>query len=396
MVKQSNEEIIESGVVHFTIGSDFGVLLMNIAQEHLLYSLDPEKAVRTIAESLRGCPEDLALQILKGDMVLPVDEDTQEVICVPREARIHDMFPVLKIEDWFTRQAAEILKHGNDLRDNLADLRKRASYKTIYKSYDYSTIMQFVAGNDDIILDELRDLEEVSVIEMLFKATQLFIDKSMKTIRVIDWLRKSYPQEFLYVDSDDYRLTLGIVMNEFKKLAAGDVVKMVEDQSVVNYIEAVRENDAVLKAGIEPVDIMDNYSAGWLDREGNYYGLNGEIANMLHQEIEDALQKKGIVPEKDDKGFDINGASWLEQQGWVKIHDNNINYGGCLNHKLPTKVKDLHMNKKQKQIVYNYIQKCHGGIMRLGWRMTKVSAARFEMTPDDMLSKEYFSFDDNA
>ena len=393
MAKQSNEEIIESGVVHFTIGSDLGVILMNIAQEHLLYSLDPEKAVRTIAESLIGCPEDLALQILKGDMVLPVDEDTQEVICVPREANIHTMFPVLEIEKWSDRQVAEIEKQGNDLRDSLADLKNRAAYKTIYKSYDFSTIMQFVAGNDDIILDELRDMEEVSIIEMLFKATQLYIGKSMKTIKVLHWLRKTYPQEFLHAESDDYRLTLGMVMGEFKKLAAGNVVKMVEDQSVSNYIEAVKENNAIVEAGIEPVDIMDNYSAGWLDREGKYYALNGEIANMLHQEIEDALQKKGIIPMKDNKGFDLNGAAWLEQQGWVKIHTDNINYGGCINHKLSGKIKNIDMNDKQKQIIYNYIQRCHNGIMRLGWRMTKVSAARFEMMPVDMLNKDYFSFD---
>jgi len=384
---------MEKETVNFRIGDGFGVTLMNIAQEHLLYSLDPEKAFDTIAKSLVGCPEDLALQILKGDMVLPVDEDTQEVICVPREAGLHDMFPVLEIEKWCDRQSEEILKHGNDLRDNLADLKNRAAYKTIYKSYDFSTIMQFVAGNDDIILDELRDMEEVSIIEMLFKAVQLYIEKSMKTEWVIHWLRKTYPQEFLHAEDDSYRLTLSMVMSEFKGLAAGEVGKLVEDQSVSNYIEAIKENDAIVEAGIEPVDIMDKYSAGWLDREGNYYALNGEIANMLHQEIEDALQKKGVIPEKDDKGFAINGASWLEQQGWVKIHTDNINYGGCLNHKLPTKVKDIHMTKKQKEIVYNYIQRCHSGIMRLGWKMTRTSAARFEMMPDDMLSKDYFSFD---
>ena len=118
---------MEEQMVNFRIGEDLGIILMNIAQEHLLYSLDPEKAVRTIAESLIGCPTDTALLILQGALVLPVDEDTQEVICVPREAGVHDMFPVLEIEKWSDRQVAEIEKHGNDLRDSLAELKNRAA-----------------------------------------------------------------------------------------------------------------------------------------------------------------------------------------------------------------------------------------------------------------------------
>ena len=385
---------MKSGTVNFTIGEDFGVLLMNIAQEHLLYNYNPQKALETITGSLRGCPEDLGLQILKGDMVLPVDEDTQEVICVPRE-EFHTMFPKLELEDWCDKQSKDIEKHALELRDALSRLKIRAPYERIHKTYDYATIMQFVAGNDAVILDELRDLEEVSKIELLFTVTRRFIDNAMKTFKVIDWMRKSYPQEFLHADPDDYRLHVQVVMQEFKKLINGEIT-VVEDQSVANYMAAIRENDEIIKAGIEPVDIMDNYTAGWLDQDGNYYALNGEIANMLHQEISKALQDKKLIPKYENNNSDhglINPDAWLEQQGWVKIHDNNINYGGCLNHKLSGYVRDIGMNDIQKKIIYKYIQLCHGGMMRLGWRMTKTSASRFEMIDTEMLNKDYFNFD---
>lgn len=45
---------MKKGTVHFTLGDDAGKLLMQIAQEALLYELDPEKAIKVITTSLMG------------------------------------------------------------------------------------------------------------------------------------------------------------------------------------------------------------------------------------------------------------------------------------------------------------------------------------------------------
>ena len=81
--------------VHFTVGEDLGLCLMEIAQEHLTERNDPVKALKTITESLAGCSTDVAVQILIGNLVLPVDVETQQVICQPRIAGEHDRFPRL-------------------------------------------------------------------------------------------------------------------------------------------------------------------------------------------------------------------------------------------------------------------------------------------------------------
>ena len=91
--------------VNFKIGDGFGITLMNIAQEHLLYSHDPQKAMDTITKSLVGCPDDIALKILIGEMVLPVDEESQQVICVPREDFHDTIFPKIDLKDWLWRQS---------------------------------------------------------------------------------------------------------------------------------------------------------------------------------------------------------------------------------------------------------------------------------------------------
>ena len=53
----------EINQVHFTLGDNAGILLMQIAQEALLCELDPEKAVKVITTSLMGCPNNIALKI---------------------------------------------------------------------------------------------------------------------------------------------------------------------------------------------------------------------------------------------------------------------------------------------------------------------------------------------
>lgn len=45
---------MKKGTVHFTLSDDAGKLLMQIAQEALLYELDPEKAIKVITTSLMG------------------------------------------------------------------------------------------------------------------------------------------------------------------------------------------------------------------------------------------------------------------------------------------------------------------------------------------------------
>ena len=178
------------------------------------------------------------------------------------------------------------------------------------------------------------------------------------------------------------------VMSEMQKVMNLNFRFEPEDDEVKKYLNSVMEIDVILSKGIQPVDIMDNYSAGWLSPEGEYYALNGEIANMLHNQIADSLVEAGIIPE-DEASPD----AWLEQQGWVKIHDNNINYGGCLNHHIG--LENVHINEKQVLIIANYIKECHNSIMRLGWKLQRVTPTIFvALFRSDLqaLNRNYFEF----
>jgi hypothetical protein len=163
------------------------------------------------------------------------------------------------------------------------------------------------------------------------------------------------------------------------------------EDNVREFVEAAQEIDRVLSAGIKPVDIMENWSAGWLAPNGDYYALNGEIANMLHNQIATALYEAGKIPENEENESNPDG--WLEENGWVKIHDSNVQFSGCLNVRLGKRSVDLTPIQIKK--IYEYGALCHGGIIKAGWRMEQVSAVRFrDMAETDLegLYKKYFEF----
>lgn len=386
--------------LHFRVGEDAGILLMNIAQEHLLYANDVDKAIKTITDSLSGCSMDLVLKLLVGDYIIQVDVEEQNFIVTKRDDSIHTIFPKIDVFDWCRKKSIEIAKNGNDLIRAIDEKVWKIRNRGLYKTYSYKQIFDFIAGNDKAILDDLRETEEVSELILLIKVCKDYIDKSLKIRKVIDWLEKTYPEKFEKLDMDmadiwDSSHTLTTLIRKFQSMLKCDwdnfsMSNM--DTELENYIVSAKEIDDVISNGIEPVDIMDNYSAGWLSPIGEYYALNGEIANMLHNQIADALQEKGVIPMYGENERDINPDAWLEQNGWVKIHDNEVHFAGCLNKRLGKENVDL--TNVQIKMIYEYIALKHNSIMKLGWILEPVSAARFQMMAENLpyLYEKYFEF----
>jgi hypothetical protein len=391
-------------IVHFRVGEDFGLRLMEIAMEHLTERNNPVQALKTITESLHGCSTELALQILKGDLVLPVDVESQQVICQTRIKGIHDHFPKVDPCYWISRRKEDIEKHGENLIAGFKELQKqiRINKKYVTLSLSYEEILKFVSGKDVDLLDTLRENSyEVDGIVSLFETAKKYIEFSMSITATMDWMLKSF-NEFsdskLYVEyngmkGDASQMLTDVMMVLKETLNFEFDLNQIDDvNDVQKYIDSDREIDAVIQKGIEPVDIMENWSAGWLSPEGDYYGLNGEIANMLHIQIADALVEKGMIPEEDDKGFKINPDAWLEQQGWVKVHGNNIQFAGCLNKQMGKKNVDL--TDVQIKNIYEYCVMCHNGLIKLGWKLDLISAIRFKDLAENLedMYEKYFKF----
>jgi len=384
----------DTQTVHFTIGEDMGRTLMQIAHEHFIYGNDFDKAMRTL-DLGEGCDEQMQIELLTGTKIILVDVDTQQFIVADRQdyPELDNIYPKINIIEYAEKIQNEINDRCADLKEGLNNLIRKFDGKH-YMSFNFSSeaVMLYIYGNDAELIDELHDDYELNQWQLLIKLAYEFIGTSIKKAEMIRKFARYL--DGVNVDIDTHKLTE--IQTALQKIACLDFEPMnldtQTDMNVQNYLDATKEIDEIIKAGIEPVDIMDNYSAGWLSPEGEYYALNGEIANMLHIQIGQALQEKGIVPENDERGDKQNPDAWLEQQGWVKIHTDNIQFAGCLNSKLSGDIPNVHMTAKQKEIIYKYIQICHGGILRAGWKLEKVSAARFNMTDDLMLARNYFSY----
>ncbi|MDD5013590.1 MAG: hypothetical protein PHW73_00625 [Atribacterota bacterium] len=382
---------METKTVNFRIGADMGILLMQIAQEHLIYNYNPKKAVETITESLHGCPVELALKIIKGDVILVVDEEEQNIITVDRDDSIHTIFPKLDLTNWISKESSDIYTAGRELIKTMNDALYTMKYNHVYVTFEYSSVIDYVCGNDRGLLDELDRIEEISRVALLIKVTKQLIEKSMKIQSVIDFIKFAYPETFTEDCQRKYDNLVDTLMRTTEKLSEITHLDFkqieMEQAGVDSYIKAAIEIDNTLSHEIQPVNIMDNWSAGWLSPDAEYYALNGEIVNYLHNQIANALQKKGVIP-SDAENPDV----WLEQHGWVKIHKENINFAGCLNYQLQK--TNIDMTPVQIKAIYEYGALCCGGKLRMGWRGEIISAAMFQMLAENLesLYKKYFEF----
>lgn len=388
--------------VHFTLGENAGRLLVDIAREHLLYSYNPQKALETITSSLNGCPKDIALNIIIGKLILLVDEDRVTFNCVNFNPEIHkEIFERLDVEGWAERKLLDMKKVSKEWSKAIKELEK-----SIIKSdgefeftvkYD-ALLKYFYDGTADNLINTDED-DTISLMCGCVKGIRNFIEECFKTLNVIDWMHKSYPGEI-----PDGFITLPLevknLSNELFELIMGvsDIERLIRrnsiaDKMLTSYLNDEQNIRDTISEGIRPVDILQGWSAGWLSPDGEYYALNGGIANMLHNQIADALVEAKIIPISERENGELidirrNPDEWLESHGWVKIHGDWILYDGWNRACFPGHTA-IPMTEKQKETIYKYGQVCCNGILKLGFMQERISAARFEMTEIPML-KKYF------
>jgi len=385
-------------VLHMRLGETFGILLAQVAQEHIMYNYDVKKGVETITEGLHGIPLDMALKVIKGEYVIEVCEGGEEVNVNTERNESHKDYPIFNVAEWSVKKCKEIFDNGEEMKDILDLVSRKFRYRsTVYIHIPVSNLKSLFSGNLDG--DEaLKLLFENEIISRAYEGAMLakkYIETSFKLFTTIKDLSKIYHNQLTDVEKNDIEYELGeaLLMIDSVKKIVSDMVNCDFEEArataeLTNYLNATREIDRTLEEGIKPVDIMDNYSAGWLSPEGLYYALNGEIANMLHNQIADALQEIGIIPEEAG-----SPDAWLEQQGWVKIHGNNVHFAGNLNNKIG--LPNVQMTDKQIQLIFDYIQNCHQSEIKLGWRLTRLSAGMFFAVSRDRIAmnKQYFDFD---
>jgi hypothetical protein len=186
---------MKKGTVHFTLGDDAGKLLMQIAQEALLYELDPEKAIKVITTSLMGCPDNIALKILKGDMVCVVMDDKQTIDIATYDRFLHKDFPRPNLSSWYERNHKEI---GDTAREYYRALEQIARFvqkqKLEIPIKDVVAVVLSATMKDwETFRGKLSHMEDVERIVLVVNQCTKFLDRAAKLYRVFDFIDAVYP-----------------------------------------------------------------------------------------------------------------------------------------------------------------------------------------------------------
>lgn len=370
---------------NFTLRNDTGQLLTDIARKKITHNLAPNEGLAIIQESLVGCSKDIALDIIKGKLVLETAEDNVSFNTVQYHPDMKEQHPPFDIEGWVEGMLLYIKEDAKEWYQEIMEM-KHTTIKnkgTFDISINYQRLVNyFFTGETDNLLD-VYDNEDVYHIRYVVTGIRNFLEECHKKMDVIKWLANAYPE-----DIPDGFLTIPCEVKKLKIMLANITLKDAEieecinsnicvDNMITRFIENEKSIDKVISKGIQPVEITDKYSAGWLAPNGDFYGLNGDTANRLHNQLADALYEKRIVPKKDTDGdtYDRNPDGWLCKHGWIRIHGDHLLYDGYIqsNYKIPmVKITDA-----QKKQILRYGTHCYGGYLRFGLKQTKYPVSVF-------------------
>lgn len=371
-------------VVHFSIHGNF---LTNLAREKWIED-NPKNAVDFLVESLPGMPQSLAIQILIGKNKLEgindlyvEDDDVTELygISTSIQARWDRLVP----------RFLDILAQMNSIKSRMLFLvNTMSSTGAYYRSgfgYDNGfTSFSLKHDKEDYIQlsQKLKPIQDdiAFIAELLGKKmSDIPYDQMPDYPSCIDTSR-DYPEQTHTFESllngehdEDFE-------NEYYDLRRDQK----RDENMRLYIDAARNIAQKLNEPIKPNPITDLNSAGWLAPNGDWYGLNGEIANMLHNNLAQALLEAGIIQ---DNVVDGNPDGWMMEHGWVKIHGRQILFEGYMREQYGFG-RNIPLTAEQKEKLETYGQHM-GGWLQFGFKNTMITAARIGLCSDEYFEKAF-------
>ena len=348
--------------------------------------------METYTKSFHGFTEDLAIKLLKNKYVLITSEDGLSVNVDNSEDLLLDNKK--SIYDWqglFQRSTKELSELSQSLKQ----------IKTEFETKIHHSILDYDIKSD--VFKYFGSLETIGVHNIAAKliAGQGFANLHSNGENVWQRLCSNYENS----RSEKYETALYLVVSYVKRIRQlhksyisidnmcrflinwdfikvppffesiiEDVLEILNDFSNTSYgyyhplcdefIKSYKEDihNDILKTepgkefcthGILEKNIMDGYDAGWLSPDGRFYGDNGLVSSMIHLRLSEKLTNQ-----------DLNGERVLEEQGWLKIHWNEI-YGsfqllGDFDNKLGLKYCPTEI---QIKMICDYADKFYKGIL---------------------------------
>ena len=370
--------------LNIRIGKNIGTILLEIAQTAIKDG-NPQKAIDTYTKALNGFTEEYAVKVLKNEYVLVTDGEVVSLTDSESE-RISNKGNITNWNFWLERKLeymTEICKSLNSIEKkferygNILDFNITIPIKNYFglelaKKVGLDDIVaKLIVGEkcgkeDNDVWDELCSnvkCEQAKMHEMELYLIAKYVDnirilhkEYMAFAKVYEFLLNNgladrplffeknleFPIKKLCIFSDTkngyYHPICNAKLSEYKK-------------QIIDDVNSTPLGNEYMRIGIVEKNIMDGYDAGWLSPDGKFYGENGPTSNMIHLSIAECLKKNNL-----------NGDRELENEGWIKIHDDEV-YGCFIGELKPSSDFPFAYcpTEIQVKMICDYIDKYHYG-----------------------------------
>lgn len=339
------------------VGSQIGDILLDIANEKILKG-DLDGAIRTYTESLHGFSEKYAKKVITNQVVLLFDEHTQE-------AKLSDDADIIKLNqtkilDWqgTMEDLVSVLREAiYDANINIDDITKLRIYQNDYSLFQIfddankskvanigaKQIANILTGdeyNDDwyefidettmygstpdehenIIITLVAYIQSIKELyESYMSAAKLYDICKMLDVEVrVPFLEKAME------DALDILIKFSNPNEGYHHPSCDEEVSDYKDD-MLHSIRSTSFGKEMDENGILRKNPLDKYDAAWVAPDGSFYGMYGNVRDMLHFVIADKMYPK-MLKEKMEKEMDpsmiinLNSEAYLTDHSWVKIH----------------------------------------------------------------------------
>ena len=377
----------------FGLIDGFEILITNLAREALFYKYDGEQAVKILTESFPTMSKDIALKIISGELVIKVLDKGN--------ITVEKGFELFNFDKWFKTNVRyyvvdyhsdedgfysyhnyfmnNIFRRIDKINTYFIPSEDIFGYSNIEKDFTYRELYKILISNDqkkkDLLQEYALSCDALERDLRLLSTLNELLEECNKLNKAISFIETNFNHKF---DRKLYDSKFFEILRIHNILTNDIPVK--EDDSLEKFLDAEIKCSEINE--IEPSSIDVKYDASWISPEGEYFGMNGEIANMLHNKLADLINERHIklTGKSLVEDSNINIDAVLCDLGWARIHGNRVMYDGYLMDPI------IHMTDKQKEAIYKYCQIHHRGIICCNYN-EPITAARFSMTDKNSMYK---------
>lgn len=367
--------------MNFELGENFGELMLQIAQEHILNGRIG-KAISLYTESFPGMTEEHAIKILQNKyVVLPTNDGNivlsdKESAVKPNSKHIFKWNQLMYWKFQELDQITSVIADRFNMLEKADDFPHISTYRflkldfgqLLIRNINYTDIVsKFIKGEESDEFDKLYEYcadendDEVMLYHALcyLKDTHNLHVTTMKLLKIYNFLRKndlcehvrfaenSFEKAFYrleqFVNECNFKFTGDYEMNDYKMRISHEIGSTELGQEYVT--------QRCLRKHIE-----DGYDAGWLTPEGDFYGDNGETSALIHMNLAEKILKFKRFPIMNAGNDDYT----LELNGWMKIHNEEVY--GVFKYDMKDEGRALYCPTDiQVKKIAEYIDKYYGG-----------------------------------